>query len=249
MTDSIKGEMMDQSAARLQSGFSDRIDAALRFSAAAHHEDVRKGTQIPYVMHPFHVGLILDRHGFPEDVVIAGILHDTLEDPDYGACGVRERLRLVCPELRAAPPAKADFTKAVEAYLQAKFGEGVYKAVGHVTERKYDEQGGKRAWKVRRVEQLDELASASPHACAVKAADCLHNLRSMIRDIESDGAESMRRFNGGPEGTLWFNSEVCKLVDRLLGSHHSLAAELREALREFEERLVAAIPGIGVTRQ
>ena len=76
---------MNQTPARSAISWSTRIDAALRFAAAAHHEDVRKGTQIPYVMHPFHVGLILDRHGFSEDVVVAGILHDVLEDPDYEA--------------------------------------------------------------------------------------------------------------------------------------------------------------------
>jgi (p)ppGpp synthase/HD superfamily hydrolase len=69
---------MNQDSSRAATSWSARVDAALRFAAAAHHEDVRKGTQIPYVMHPFHVGLILDRHGFPEDVVIAGIFHDVL---------------------------------------------------------------------------------------------------------------------------------------------------------------------------
>ena len=91
---------MDQSPHRLTTGCSARLDEALRFAAAAHHEDVRKGTRIPDVMHPFHVALILDRHGFSEDVVIAGLLHDVLEDPKYEAPAVQDRLRAVVPALR-----------------------------------------------------------------------------------------------------------------------------------------------------
>lgn len=61
-------------------GYSSRFDDALTFSARAHGRQVRKGTDVPYVTHPVHVAWILERHGFDEDVVIAGLLHDLLED-------------------------------------------------------------------------------------------------------------------------------------------------------------------------
>ena len=64
----------EERAGRRAAAYSERIDAALRFAAAAHGDQVRKGTNVPYVMHPFHVGLLLDRHGYAEDVVVAGIL-------------------------------------------------------------------------------------------------------------------------------------------------------------------------------
>jgi len=59
---------------------SPAINKALVFSAKAHVNQPRKGTDIPYITHPFAVGMILARAGCPDSVVIAGILHDTVED-------------------------------------------------------------------------------------------------------------------------------------------------------------------------
>lgn len=56
------------------------VERAIEFAAHAHRKQVRKGTKIPYISHPFAVGMMLQRAGCPEEVVAAGILHDTLED-------------------------------------------------------------------------------------------------------------------------------------------------------------------------
>ena len=56
---------------------------AIQFTARAHRDQLRKGTDTPYIAHPFAVGLILSQLGFPEPVIAAGFLHDTLED-----CGI-----------------------------------------------------------------------------------------------------------------------------------------------------------------
>lgn len=56
------------------------LDQALEFAARAHQGQVRKGTDIPYVSHPYAVGLMLARAGCDDEVVAAGILHDTVED-------------------------------------------------------------------------------------------------------------------------------------------------------------------------
>ncbi|MFD0674095.1 HD domain-containing protein [Cohnella sp. GCM10027633] len=56
------------------------IDQAIEFAAHAHRKQKRKGTKIPYISHPYAVGLILQKAGCKEEVVAAGILHDTLED-------------------------------------------------------------------------------------------------------------------------------------------------------------------------
>ena len=47
-------------ARRLPEAYSERIDEALRVAAAAHVGQDRKGTSIPYVMHPVHVGRLLE---------------------------------------------------------------------------------------------------------------------------------------------------------------------------------------------
>lgn len=55
---------------------------AAEFAVRAHMQQVRKGTDIPYVIHPLGVGRILAENKCPEECIIAGILHDTLEDTD-----------------------------------------------------------------------------------------------------------------------------------------------------------------------
>lgn len=59
-----------------------RIEEAIEVAAQAHNGQFRKGTQTPYISHPYAVGLILMNEGCSEEVVIAGILHDTVEDTD-----------------------------------------------------------------------------------------------------------------------------------------------------------------------
>ena len=59
---------------------SSRIFKAIEFAAKAHAGQFRKSTNLPYILHPLGVGRILIEYDFPEEVVIAGILHDTIED-------------------------------------------------------------------------------------------------------------------------------------------------------------------------
>ena len=56
------------------------IFEAIEFATRAHSGDYRKGTRIPYITHPLNVARILIESGCPEEVVAAGLLHDTLED-------------------------------------------------------------------------------------------------------------------------------------------------------------------------
>jgi (p)ppGpp synthase/HD superfamily hydrolase len=58
----------------------DAINRAIEFAALAHRHQVRKGTALPYVSHPYAVGMMLARLGCAEEVVVAGLLHDTVED-------------------------------------------------------------------------------------------------------------------------------------------------------------------------
>lgn len=66
-----------------------KLDLAIEFAARAHGEQKRKGTDIPYISHPFAVGMILQQEKCKEDVVVAGILHDTLEDTETAEDDIR----------------------------------------------------------------------------------------------------------------------------------------------------------------
>jgi (p)ppGpp synthase/HD superfamily hydrolase len=60
--------------------YSPKLYDAIELAAKAHHRQVRKGTEIPYLVHPLAVAGILIHANCAEHLVIAGILHDTLED-------------------------------------------------------------------------------------------------------------------------------------------------------------------------
>lgn len=60
----------------------DLIDKALHAASIAHEGQYRKNTRIPYITHPVAVGMILKGEGYSDELVVAGILHDTVEDTD-----------------------------------------------------------------------------------------------------------------------------------------------------------------------
>ena len=68
-----------------------QIEEAIEIAAEAHQGQYRKGTDTPYITHPYAVGLILMEAGCTEAVIIAGILHDTVEDTDLTLEFIRER--------------------------------------------------------------------------------------------------------------------------------------------------------------
>lgn len=70
---------------------SPRLIQAIEFSAKAHKKQERLVSGVPYISHPFTVAMILAKAGYSEDVIIAGILHDVVEDTEI-AEGTIEKL-------------------------------------------------------------------------------------------------------------------------------------------------------------
>lgn len=69
-----------------------KILYALEFSAQAHQNQLRKNVDrdVPYISHPAAVGYLLLQFGFSDEVVMAGILHDTIEDTTVSLEGVKK---------------------------------------------------------------------------------------------------------------------------------------------------------------
>ncbi len=73
------------------SGFK-RVIEAIKFAAIAHRDQLRKGTSIPYIIHPLMVAEILLEFGCTSPhLLIAAILHDTVEDTAFTAADIRKR--------------------------------------------------------------------------------------------------------------------------------------------------------------
>ena len=176
--------------AGMDTGYSPRVDAALAMAAFAHRTQKRKGTEIPYIVHPVHVAMILMRHGFEEDVVIAGVLHDTVEDTDVSLDQIQDR-----------------------------FGAGVAGLVGAVSEAKTDDGGERRPWRDRKNDQIAHLERGDARVAALKCADSLHNLRSTIADLRVTGHALWTRFNAGPADWLWYYGGILRLARARLGEH------------------------------
>ena len=64
---------------------------AIEFAAKAHAGQYRKSTKIPYIVHPLGVGKILIENGCATKIVIAGILHDTIEDTSVTLNAIRQK--------------------------------------------------------------------------------------------------------------------------------------------------------------
>ena len=63
--------------------FGTAVERALRAVVHAHEGQFRKGEDaVPYVTHPLHVAIILARWGFEEDLIVAGLMHDAVEDSE-----------------------------------------------------------------------------------------------------------------------------------------------------------------------
>lgn len=59
---------------------SDLINSAIAFACKAHKGQFRKGTDTPYISHPFGVGMLLAKFNYPDELIAAGLLHDCVED-------------------------------------------------------------------------------------------------------------------------------------------------------------------------
>ena len=72
----------------------DLMRKALSVAVRAHEGQNRKGTDIPYIVHPVEVALILQQEGGTDEMAAAGLLHDVLEDGSL----TRERIVKICGE-------------------------------------------------------------------------------------------------------------------------------------------------------
>jgi (p)ppGpp synthase/HD superfamily hydrolase len=187
-------------------GMTPRLERAMRWSAVCHREQTRKGSDTPYFEHTAAVALILDRAGFEEDVVIAGLLHDVVED-----------------------------TAATFEEVAARFGPVVCELVRQCSEVKHDAEGRKRPWIDRKRDHLAALVDAPTATWAVILADKLHNLISIELDLD-EGRPVWAQFNAERSQVLWYYGATvaaCASDDPRI---EKLAAACRVVLARIESR-------------
>jgi (p)ppGpp synthase/HD superfamily hydrolase len=204
-----------------------------------HARQKRKGTEVPYLVHPLHVAMVLARHGFPEIVLIAAVLHDVVEDIHPEDPALQQALRETFPaQFRDAPEDKDGFLGVFRTFLVREFDSQVMRLVEAVTDQKHRPDGSRLPWQEAKALSHDRLTHPdTPElAVALKAADALHNARQIVNDLRTHGLPMMRRFNASPEGTLAHYATVWRIASARLGNGHpgqSLARELGEAVHDL----------------
>ena len=190
---------------------SSRFQNALVLAAQLHVDQVRKGTEIPYISHLLIVAGIVLEHGGSEDDAIAALLHDAVED--QGGSRTYERIR-------------------------EQFGQNVAEIVAGCSD---TDETPKPPWKQRKLDYLRHLKSASPSVRLVSAADKLHNATAILIDYQVEGESLWSRFNGGKEGTLWYYralTDVFATVGpaRLTHQLDQVVSELERCVRQGDKR-------------
>jgi (p)ppGpp synthase/HD superfamily hydrolase len=60
------------------------ITKAVMFAAMAHENQKRKGTDMPYILHPMEAAVIVSQTKYDSDLICSALLHDTAEDSYMG---------------------------------------------------------------------------------------------------------------------------------------------------------------------
>jgi hypothetical protein len=217
----------------MTSAFSARFDKALMLAAIIHEGVPRKGTVIPYITHPTHVARLLERHGFSDDMVLAGVLHDVLEDAEFADSDLQEKLAKTFTAFCGTEPSQQAFRAATETFIESELGAPILRLVQSVTERK-TEGSQVRDWRTRKDEQVAHIRTFDRNSAALKAADALHNVQSVIREVRSQGLVPLRKFNCSIDETLWYYGAVADGVRDVLHDQ-PLHAEFDQAVMELTE--------------
>jgi (p)ppGpp synthase/HD superfamily hydrolase len=151
-----------------------RFLRAFAFAAEKHAKQTRKGSTIPYIAHLMGVASLVLEAGGDEDLAIAALLHDAVEDGG-GAPMLKE--------------------------IRRRFGARVAKVVDGCSDTDTDPNP---PWRERKETYIRHLKKADADTRLVSAADKLNNVRSILADYRQIGESVWSRFNGGREGTLWY---------------------------------------------
>jgi (p)ppGpp synthase/HD superfamily hydrolase len=188
-----------------------RFLQAFQFAVDKHAGQTRKASTIPYIAHLMGVASLVLEAGGDEDLAIAALLHDVVED-----CGGAPMLNQV----------------------RRRFGKRVASVVEGCTDA---DGCPKPSWRERKEAYIRRLRSADADTRLVSAADKLNNVRSILTDYRAVGESVWARFKGGRDGTVWYYRALCDQFLRRrpnrLTREFALAVRELEAVEKTESNL------------
>lgn len=163
------------------------LNDAIIFATNAHSGQFRKGTEIPYILHPLEAGAIVATMTTDPEVIAGAVLHDVVEDTD-----------------------------ATIQQIEDVFGERVAMLVTGETENKREHLSSESTWKIRKQETLDHLVSAPLEVKMIALGDKLSNLRAIYRDYRILGDDLWQRFNQKDKYEhAWYYGGIINCMDEL----------------------------------
>jgi len=201
------------------------VEQAARLAARGHYHQFRKRETeiqpcgksdeipspdcVPYITHPMGVMAILAQTGAKPELLAAALLHDYLED-------VQDPVG--------------------EEHILSTCGNEVLELVQAVTEDKRRQSPAESTWEQRKTEGLRHLKKMSEDAVRLKTADLLHNILSLISDLElaHNPDDVWERFNAGLKRQLWYFHAVFETSMARLGEDNPLISSLKRSLQELE---------------
>lgn len=188
---------------------TDRFDRSLLYATHVHGGQVRKGTSIPYVAHLLAVAATVLEYGGSEDMAIAALLHDAVED-------------------QGGEPRLSD--------IRNRFGDRVADIVRSCSDSVVNTSAGqhKEDKRTRNTRYIEHLETADQETLLVSLSDKIHNARSILRDLRKPeiGTTVWARFKSSKEDTLWYYRALANAFKRLLPGQ--LADELIEIVIVLE---------------
>lgn len=162
---------------------ADILDKAIIFATNAHSGSCRKGTNLPYIIHPMEVAAIVSTMTDSKAVIAAAVLHDTVED-----------------------------TNATIDDIRREFGDEVAELVSSESENKRENLPSSDTWKIRKQETVNRLKNeSSKEAKMIALGDKLSNIRAIWRDYNTIGDKLWERFNqNDPHEILWYYGAVAE---------------------------------------
>jgi (p)ppGpp synthase/HD superfamily hydrolase len=186
---------------------TDRFDRAMLYATHVHGGQVRKGTSTPYVAHLLAVAATVLEYDGSEDMAIAALLHDAVED-------------------QGGEPRLSD--------IRNRFGDRVADIVRSCSDSVVNTSAGQQKddTRTRKIRYIEHLDTADQETLLVSLSDKIHNARSILRDLRKVGPAVWKRFNSPKEETLRYYRELANAFQRRLPGQ--LADELLEIVIVLE---------------
>lgn len=165
------------------------LNKTIVFATSAHEGQLRKGTQIPYILHPLEAAAIVGTMTTDDEIIAAAVLHDVVEDTDTTVEQIKER-----------------------------FGERVAALVASESEDKRENLSAESTWKIRKQETIDHLKTAPIEVKMITLGDKLSNIRAIHRDYNAIGDELWQRFNQKDKNEhYWYYRSIAECLAILDG--------------------------------